>query len=43
MAFRKVQRVKFKFLHFAFLIVTLASVVSMTTAQSAGDAPAKKS
>ncbi len=43
MAFRKVQRVKVKFLHFAFLIVTLASVVSMTTAQSTGDGPAKKS
>src|SRR6266849_1443697 len=43
MAFRKVQRVKFKFLHLAFLIVTLTSVVSVTTAQSAGDASAKKS
>jgi VWFA-related protein len=35
--------VKFRFLHFAFLIATLAFIVNMTMAQATGDAPSKDS
>jgi VWFA-related protein len=43
MAFRKVQRVKFKFLQFVLLSAIVASVVNLTSAQQATDASAKKS